>query len=139
MTVLAFLGVLVILATVTFSSIAVQDYSVKNFNYKPFNLGNLLFMIVPIGLFWGATLFQGPNETLIAALKQGDLDTILMVVLSALSLVVFTFHMTTKSNFWVAIFSIAVQFFAAVAIIAVILLVAMMRGKSNKMGKKFRS
>ena len=131
MTVLTFLGALLVLAAVAFSSIAVQNYSVKNFNYKPFSIGNLLFMIVPVGLFWGATFFYGADENLISALKQGNLNAILMVSFSALSLVGFICHMTTKSNLYVAIFATTVQFVAAVAIIAVIFLIAML-SKNNK-------
>lgn len=136
MTVLIILGSLAILAALVFSSIAVDNYAKNRYDYSPFSIGNLFFMLIPIALFWGATFFLDSQETLIGALKQGNLDATLMVALSVASLVGFSYHLSSKTNFCIAIFATTVQFAAAVVIIAVILLIAMMRSKGKNKVKR---
>lgn len=135
MTVLTILGVLATLAAVGGFSYWIHAYSVDRYNYEPFSKTNLLFMLIPIGLFWGATFFVAEGETIITAVQGGNLDTILMLALAVLSIVGFVAYVSSQSNLGIALGAAIVQFAAAVVIIAVLFLIAILLSGQKKKGQ----
>ena len=132
MTVLTILGILVALAALGGGAYAVNDYAQRTYDHNAFCVPNLAFMLVPIALFWIAFAFVEEGQTLVGALRDGNLDTILMVAFSGLSLLGFIIYLANKTNIWIALFATAVQFAAAVAIIAIVILVALLLSGNKK-------
>lgn len=78
-------------------------------------------MAVPLALFIGAFFFKDPDQPLLAAIRQGNLDLILMIALATLSLVGSVWYLTYKTNIWIALF-VAVVLLVAVVLVIVVLL-----------------
>ena len=122
MTALTILGILVALGAIGGGAYAVNAYSQRTYGYNAFSVPNVAIMLVPFALFWTGYAFVEEGQTLAQALLGGNVNTILMVAVSAFSLVGFAAYLAKKTNVWVAIAATVIQFAAAVVIIAVVIL-----------------
>lgn len=136
MTVLMILGVLIGVAALGWSCMAVHEYARQNYAYNVFTVGNLLFMFLPICLFLLSVYFVPENQTYVSALAAGDLDMILLIALSAISLVGFIIYLAHQTNAWIAVFVGAILFLVAVVVLVVVFLIAAASGEKKKEGGK---
>ena len=127
MTALTILGVLAALGALGGGAWAVNTYAQRTYGYNAFRVPNLAFMLVPFALFWTGYAFVEEGQTLAQALLGGNLNTILMVAVAGLSLVGFAVYLAKKTNIWIALAATAIQFAAAVAIIAVVVLAVVLK------------
>ena len=93
MAVLTILGVLLGLGLVGGSCYAVHQYADREYHVEVFSLRHLGIMAVPFLLFLGAFYFKDPEVPILDAIRQGNLDFILMVALAGLSLVGFIWYL----------------------------------------------
>ena len=133
MTVLTILGILIGVVATGWSCMAVHEYAKQKYAYNVFTVGNLLFMFLPIGLFLLSISFVPESQTYVSALVAGNLDMILLIALSAISLAGFIIYLARQTNIWVAVFVGGILFLVAVAILVVLFLIA---AASDKKGKK---
>lgn len=124
MTVLTILAVLLGLGLLGYACYAVREYADRVYRVEVFSIQHLVFMAVPLALFIGAFFFKDPDQPLLAAVRQGNLDLILMIALATLSLVGFVWYLTYQTNIWIALFVAAVLLVAVVLVIVVLLLLA---------------
>ena len=124
MTVLTILAVLASLGLLGYGCYAVHDYAHRIYGVRVFSVPHLVFMAVPLGLFVGAFFFKESDQALLAAVRQGNLDLILMIALAALSLIGFVWYVADQTNIWIALFVAIVLLVAAVVVIAVLLYLA---------------
>ena len=132
MTVLTIIGILMGVAGIGWACVTVNDYAEREYAYSVFNIPNLLLMFIPIGLFLLSIFFVPNDEAYVPALMAGNLDIIVLLVLSAASLIGFVTYLAHQTNIWIAVFVVVVLFLAAVIILAILLLVAALSGKEKK-------
>lgn len=131
MTVLTILAVLLGLGLLGYACYAVHEYADSVYHVEVFSIQHLAFMAVPLALFIGAFFFKDPDQTLLAAIRQGNLDLILMIALATLSLVGFVWYLTHQTNIWIALF-VAVVLLVAVVLVIVVLLFLTQPGKKKR-------
>lgn len=132
MTVLKIIAVLALLSFIVWSAMAINEYADKKYSYRPFSMGNTIAMIASILMFVIA-FFLTPKghsfqEILTSAINfkvtEESSNTVVLVVLSLIVTAVVYISMILQSNFFIATYAIAIQFAAAWAVIAVIVLAA---------------
>ena len=123
-TVLTILAVLIGLGLLGYGCYAIHEYAERMYGFTVFSIPHLAFMVVPIALFVGAFFFKESDEALLAAIRGGNLDVILVLALATLSLVGFVWYLADQTNIWVALFVATVLLIAAIVVIAVVLYLA---------------
>ena len=134
MTVLKILGILIVVAAIGWSCMAVHEYAKQRYAYNVFTKGNLLFMFLPIGLFLLSISFVPDNQTYVSALTAFNLDMVLLIALSAVSLVGFVIYLARQTNIWIGVFVGVVLFLVAAVIIIALLVAAVLAGDKKKGG-----
>lgn len=132
---LAVLG-LAALATLAY---LLHRHSLEKFDYSPFQLGNLLCMLIP-PVSLGASLFYLEGQGFTDAILSGNWAVIVLCVICAGSLGWFLRRLRQRTNIWVALGGTGLLLIAAVLVVAIVVavLLALGQGKSGNSGSRRR-
>ncbi|WP_424945855.1 hypothetical protein [Candidatus Spongiihabitans sp.] len=131
MLVLMIIGVILVLVVMTYAVITANKYSLKKYQYKPFNIKTCLFMLIPSFTFLSQFMFlQNNTATFLLAFEQGNLNIILLTTTSLLLVLGFVYYLTKKTNIWIAIFTTIVQF--AIAFLIAVIIILRLMGRNKK-------
>ena len=144
MTVLKILGGLLALAALTWSAFALNEFSGKKYQYKPFNMTNTGAMVIAVilAIISVLTIPDGRNlpEILSDAMKlsvsEEDSNTVVLLGLALLIPVVVYINLILKTNILISTYSISVQ--SAVALLLIIIMVAGLLLSAAKKKKRKR-
>src|SRR5208337_1090619 len=128
MTVLAIIGGLILLAILVISIIEIDEYSENKYDYKPFSIKNTCLMIIPPALALSSVFFY--DKQLPWQQNLHNLNIIILLILAIISFILIFIRIAISTNFWIALYSSIIQFFAALIIVAFVLLLAI--GGSDK-------
>ncbi len=117
MAVAIILGALTLIIALYFSARAVNYHCAEKYDCRPFSLGKVAFMLIPSALFWSHLFFLGEDQSLSSAVAQGNLNVILLVILSVALLIGFIYYLAKKTSLLVAVYASFIQVLVAFLLI----------------------
>lgn len=134
MTVLIILLVLIVVAGIAFSIYWVREYALDRYDYKIEKGG--AFYLIPIFLFAVSFAFVPDGENYLETVKHGNLDIIILLILSVISFVAIFVFVLKKTNLGVATFSSTIlppiSIILLIAVIALAILVTTSEEEERK-------